>query len=190
MKLYGSTTSPFVRRIRLWLADMPVEFVSMEIFAGEGRELLKSKNPALKVPMLEDGDLTLYDSRVIYRYLQQKFSTPALSWEQENQLTLIDAVNDTFVQLMMAKRSAIPADPKALFFQLHFERVETVMLALNEQAEEGLFDLWDYPAICLYCLIDWTIFRELLDIEKYPTLRTFWQSHQTTNYVVQTDPRG
>ena len=42
MKLYGSTTSPYVRRIRLWLNDTDYEFVNMDIFAGPGRALLKA----------------------------------------------------------------------------------------------------------------------------------------------------
>ena len=72
MKLYGSTTSPYVRRIRLWLNDTDYEFVNMDIFAGPGRALLKEKNPALKVPALEDGEQMVFDSREIFRYLQTK----------------------------------------------------------------------------------------------------------------------
>ena len=79
LKLYGSTTSPFVRRLRLWLANVEHEFINMQIFSGPDRELLASMNPTLKIPMIEDDGKVIYDSRVIFRYLSDKFSEKALS---------------------------------------------------------------------------------------------------------------
>ncbi|GGF73488.1 glutathione S-transferase family protein [Alteromonas lipolytica] len=189
MKLYGSTTSPYVRRIRLLLAGKDYEFINMDIFAGPGRELLRVKNPALKVPMLEDGDLLIYDSRVIFRFLNEKLAMAPLTWAQENSLTLIDAANDTFVQLMMLKRSDIANQPDKLFFKLNNERVDTLLQTLNKGIEAGDFARWEYPAICLFCLIDWVIFRELADFAAYPELQAFWQQHQQEADVAITDPR-
>ncbi|HSG53014.1 MAG TPA: glutathione S-transferase N-terminal domain-containing protein, partial [Rheinheimera sp.] len=79
MKLYGSQTSPYVRRIRLLLADVPHDFVNMNIFAGSDRELLAAKNPTLRIPMLEDNEQMIFDSGVIYRYLAAKLHTKPLS---------------------------------------------------------------------------------------------------------------
>ena len=101
LKLYGSTTSPFVRRLRIWLANTEHEFVNMQIFDGPDREILAARNPAMKIPMLEDGDAIIFDSRIIYRYLTDKFAFPEPSWEQENHLTVIDAVNDSLVQILL-----------------------------------------------------------------------------------------
>ena len=83
MKLIGSTTSPYVRRIRLLLGDADYDFVSLDIY-GAGRDELRRNNPALKIPMLQDGDQAVYDSRVIARYLAHKQGIAALSWDQEN----------------------------------------------------------------------------------------------------------
>jgi glutathione S-transferase len=80
LKLYGSTTSPYVRRIRMLLANVEHDFISMQIFAGDDRAHLMSKNPTLKIPMLEDGEDIIFDSRVIFRYLTEKYSLPALTW--------------------------------------------------------------------------------------------------------------
>ncbi len=44
MKLIGSTTSPYVRRIRLLLNDEPYEFINLDIY-GEGRDELRRTNP-------------------------------------------------------------------------------------------------------------------------------------------------
>ena len=94
MKLYGSTTSPYVRRIRVVLAQTDHEFVDLQIFSGEDRALLASRNPAMKVPCLEDDGRVIFDSRVIYSYLSEKFGFAPLTWDEENMLTLIDAANE------------------------------------------------------------------------------------------------
>ena len=124
-KLYGSTTSPYVRRLRIWLANIEHEFVNMQIYEKAGREILITKNPAMKVPALEhiqDGkSLFIYDSRVIFRYLSEQHGFPALSWPQENQLTLIDAVNDSLVQMFQLSQSDVVADTDKLFFKLQKE---------------------------------------------------------------------
>ena len=190
MKLYGSATSPYVRRIRLFLTGKDYEFINMDIFAEPGRELLRAKNPTLKVPMLEDGELIIYDSRVVFRYLSEKFALAPLSWPQENCLTLIDAANDTFVQLMLLKRSDIANQPDKLFFKLNNERVETLLTTLNAEVGAGHFSQWDYPAICLFCLLDWVSFRELVSFDAYPALQAFWRQQQTQAGIASTDPRA
>jgi len=54
LKLYGSTTSPYVRRLRIWLANTQHEFVNVQIFEPADRSDMILKNPTMKIPMLED----------------------------------------------------------------------------------------------------------------------------------------
>ena len=190
MKLTGSSTSPYVRRIRLLLADAGQDytFIDLNIY-GADREALKRRNPALKIPVLLDGAQTIYDSRVIFRYLQHRLDLPALSWEQENLLTLIDAVNDSWVTLLLAQRSGIDVDGDLTFFNLQHERIATTLPVLDTQVREGAFATWTYPSMCLYCMLDWGLFRELLDLPDYPALSQ-WYQHQTQQPgIKQTDPR-
>ena len=70
MKLIGSLTSPYVRKIRIVLAEKKIdyEFVLDNPWAGDTR--VGRFNPLGKVPVLVlDDDSTLYDSRVIAEYL-------------------------------------------------------------------------------------------------------------------------
>jgi len=50
MQLLGSTTSPFVRRIRIWalLNHCELEFINLDIFAEHDRQLMIKNNPARK----------------------------------------------------------------------------------------------------------------------------------------------
>ncbi len=189
MKLYGSTTSPYVRRIRILLSQTDHEFINLNIFEGEGRETLARKSPTMKVPCLEDEDQVVFDSRVIQRYLSTKFQYAPLSWDEENQLTLIDAVNDSFVSLFMLKRSHIQADQDALFIRMQKDRITASLKALNEQVAQGEFAHWHYPAICLYTVIDWIEFRELHKLEGLDALKSFREQHVDRIEVTATDPR-
>jgi glutathione S-transferase len=190
MKLYGSTTSPYVRRIRIVLFSTEHEFLNLQIFSGADRDLLASRNPTLKVPCLEDDGRVIFDSRLIYRYLAEKLGHTGLSWEEENQLTLIDAANDSFVQLMLLKRSDFDISQDKMYYRLQNERIEAVLGALSEQVDAGGLTGWAYPEICLYTMIDWVLFRELHNMKAYPQLLAFHEKHHHRIEVTATDPRS
>ncbi|MEW6984028.1 glutathione S-transferase family protein [Colwelliaceae bacterium 6471] len=189
MKLLGSTTSPFVRRLRLYMFGQPYEFINLDIFSEAGREILTANNPAQKVPALIDEEQCIFDSRVIYRYLAEKRQEEKLTWQQENTLTLIDAANDSLVTLFLSKRSGLDINQDVLFFNLQHERVEQLFSVLNQAALNHEFENWNYPAICLFCLLDWAKFREMYDWEKLPALVSFYNQAQTKEGVKVTDPR-
>ena len=188
MKLVGSTTSPYVRRIRLLLNDEPYEFINLDIY-GEGRDELRRTNPTLKIPVLIDGDQELYDSRVIARYLGQKLGLDALTWDQENQLTLIDGANDSAVTMLLSERSGIDTSQDAMFYNLQRERIMTTLRTLSAMVEAGQFEQWNYSAICLYCLVDWLDFRDLVDFSGVDSLLAFRDAHADNSWVSVTDPR-
>ncbi|WP_394172577.1 glutathione S-transferase family protein [Thalassotalea litorea] len=193
MDLYGSTTSPFVRRTRLLATanlNNALTFHDIDIFDAKGRELLTYHNPTLKVPFVVDGDQHIYDSRVVFRYLTEKFELEPLTWQQENQLTLIDAASDSLVEILLLMRSGIDPSQDGLFFNLQRERLTKLFAVLEQQVEQGLYARWNYPAICLYCLVDWALFRELVDFAPYPQLIGFHQQHDSREDVKLTDPRS
>jgi len=193
LTLYGSTTSPYVRRLRIWLANTEHTFVNLQIFEEQDRLALAAKNPTMKIPMLEDGvdekAEVIFDSRVIYRYLTAKFADPNLTWEQENQLTLIDSANDSLVQMFILSNSDVKADEDKLFFKLQKERVNAVLLQLNDLVGDKQFSSWHYPSVCLYCLIDWIEFRQLHNMQGLNHLLTFHDENAERIEVTATDPR-
>jgi len=70
MKLIASLTSPYVRKIRIVLAEKKIDYdLIVDSPWVEGSQVPKF-NPLGKVPVLVlDDDSTLYDSRVIAEYL-------------------------------------------------------------------------------------------------------------------------
>lgn len=70
MKLYGSTTSPYVRKARVLIHEksMPVEFVVEDPWIEDSPVIIK--NPLSKVPALEIGaDSYMFESQLVVHYL-------------------------------------------------------------------------------------------------------------------------
>ena len=78
IKVYGVHGSPFVRKVLVALdfKNIPYEIIAQMPFSGDA-EYLKV-NPLGKVPTLVDGELTLGDSKVICRYLENAYPEPSL----------------------------------------------------------------------------------------------------------------
>jgi glutathione S-transferase len=70
MKLIGATTSPYVRKVRIVMAEkkLDYQFVTEDVWAAE--TTIGQSNPLGKVPCLVmEGGEALFDSRVIVEYL-------------------------------------------------------------------------------------------------------------------------
>lgn len=70
MKLYGSPTSPYVRKARVLIHEksMPVEFVVEDPWIEDSPVIIK--NPLSKVPALEIGaDSYMFESQLVVHYL-------------------------------------------------------------------------------------------------------------------------
>ena len=57
------------------------------------------------------------------------------------------------------------------------------------QAANDEFAKWDYVAMALYSLVDWTLFRELLEFDDYPALLAFVAQNKTQPMIKDSDPR-
>lgn len=70
MKLIGSLTSPYVRKVRIVLAEKKIEFELVLDQPWAADSIVPKYNPLGKVPvLLLDDESALYDSRVIAEYL-------------------------------------------------------------------------------------------------------------------------
>jgi glutathione S-transferase len=118
LKLWGRTSSINVRKV-LWTLqaiDIPFERIDAGLSFGVVKtpEYL-AKNPNGMIPLLEDGDISLWESNVIVRYLCAKFANGTLypksieqqfdaeRWMDWQQTTLNNASRDAFYQLIRVK---------------------------------------------------------------------------------------
>jgi len=78
MTLFSRPTDIHSHRARLVLAEKNINIEISNIPGPELPEDLMDLNPYHSVPTLVDRDLTLYDSRVIIEYLDERFPHPPL----------------------------------------------------------------------------------------------------------------
>ena len=70
MKLIGSLTSPYVRKVRVVLAEKKLEFQFVEEDVWSKDSTITAANPLGKVPcLIMEGGEAMFDSRVITEYL-------------------------------------------------------------------------------------------------------------------------
>lgn len=70
MKLIGSLTSPYVRKVRVVLAEKKLEFQLVEEDVWSKDSTISNANPLGKVPcLIMEGGEAMFDSRVITEYI-------------------------------------------------------------------------------------------------------------------------
>jgi glutathione S-transferase len=84
MKLYSGPLSLFTGKVRIALDEKGIayELVSVPFSRVNGYQPkhpdVLAANPKGQVPVLVDGDLTVFDSTIILEYLEDRYPTPAL----------------------------------------------------------------------------------------------------------------
>jgi len=77
--VYGVSASPFVRKVRVVLAEKKLDYQLEPIFPGpQTPPEFRKISPLGKIPAFRDGDRTLADSSVICAYLERVAPEPRL----------------------------------------------------------------------------------------------------------------
>lgn len=78
MILYGSSLSPYVRKVLAYAGEKGIELdLRPTGFPDHSAEYVEA-SPFRRMPALRDGDFTLADSSAIIHYLEARFPEPAL----------------------------------------------------------------------------------------------------------------
>lgn len=111
MKLYGSFTSPYARKVRILVKEKSIDCEFIEELPGDVGTRFSQLNPLGKVPVLEiDQSNALYDSPVIVEYLDQLSGEPLIPmsgdarWEVQRWHALADGILDAVVSRMLELR--------------------------------------------------------------------------------------
>ena len=78
MILYGSSLSPFVRKVLVFAGEKGVELDVQPVGVGDQHPDFRAASPFGKMPALSDGDYRLADSSAIIHYFEAKYAEPAL----------------------------------------------------------------------------------------------------------------
>jgi len=172
MKLYGTTTSPFVRRVRVVAAELGETIERVDTATDAGMQALREVTPIGKVPIAIVDGRTLFDSRVIIDWLVTtrgwgELAPPRDAWREANQINAIDAALDAVIQLFYLRRDGVAIDGTPYAVR-QLERADAIFGWLAGQLSAGLLSIerFGLPELALVSALDWMDFRKT-----YPTER-------------------
>ena len=169
MKLIGSLTSPYVRKVRIVMAEKKLDF-ELVLEDVWGSDAILTSNPLGKVPCLVmEGGEAVFDSRVIVEYLDTLSPVgkliPGTGRERAEVRTweaLADGVNDALIAIRLEQTWKGRADSQRCnaWVERLWTRVHTSLKAMSE----GLGDkawccgnhltLADIAVGCCLCYLD------------------------------------
>eukprot|EP01018_Ginkgo_biloba_P038246 Gb_38137 [translate_table: standard] len=149
VKVYGPAFASNTRRVLVCLLEKDVDFQVVPVDMKAGAHLkpdFLALQPFGKIPVIQDGDLTLFESRAILRYITMKYEeqgTPLLGssieeralveqWMEVEGQNLSDAIYNLVHQLYFAPKVGFPQDLSRL------DRDEEVVGKVFDVYEERL----------------------------------------------------
>ncbi len=154
-KLYGADVCPFVHRARLVLAHKELDHEYVAIDLRNKPDWYDRVLPSGKVPLLEDGDLRLWESLVICDYLEDAYPTPQLLPAEAGPRALVRLWRERMGEKLIP---AFYGLLKARDSEGRQRQEEQLLLALDELEQEAFQDG------------DWLLGKELslADIALFP----------------------
>jgi glutathione S-transferase len=167
MKLFGSHTSPYVRKLRVLIQEkpLPCEFVLAEPRDAAGP--IQARNPLALAPVLErDDGSALFDSPVIAEYLDSLAPPPFIPvsgearWQVLRWAALADGILDQAVARTMELRRP-PAQQSAEVQQSRDTKIARAM----DYAERAIAGAWlvgerySFADIALAAALEYVDFR-------------------------------
>lgn len=187
MRLIGSTSSPYVRRIRILLEGQNHQLELIDVFSAEGQRYLEQFTKTRRIPVLVDGEKVIWDSYLIAKHiLGSKFDH---SFDQH--LFLINEASDSGIHLLQFNRFGMDEKWENKLSQNHLKRVTDILEFFNHYYQTKNYEqTWDLEDQWLYCLLDWLKFRGIYNWEdKCEALKQFYAYHQEDDIILATDPR-
>lgn len=164
MKLYGTITSPFVRRVRVVAAEAGVAVELLDTSTDAGQAALRRVTPIWKVPIADIDGRILFDSRAIIDWIAYTHGWGGLAAPRDhashgNLLNAIDGALDATVAVFYLRRENV--DVAAIpYCQKQIERATAVFDWLAAEQDAGRFGVEPRLAeLSLCCSLDWMEFR-------------------------------
>jgi glutathione S-transferase len=198
MKLLASSTSPYVRKVRIVALEKGLDQRITLVSASPWPEptAIVDTNPLGKVPALitEDG-LHLYDSRVICEYLDSLSPLNPLiphggpaRWQCLRTQALADGILDAAVMVVLERRRP-SSQQSAATEQRALNAIRRSLVALAEELKPT-HSTFDLSQICIAVVLGYLEFR-FSDVDvgmSNPTIHTWWQARREHPSLLATIP--
>ena len=168
MKLIAALPSPFVRKVRVLLHETgqtdAVELVEISTTPMNTDAQAAAANPVGKIPALvrEDGP-AIYDSRVICRYLDDRFGAgfypQARVWETLTLEATADAMMEAAILMVYEHRVRPPEKVFDGWIDAQWAKVARCVEAVNDRWMSHLNGPLDMSHVAIACALGYLDFR-------------------------------
>jgi len=193
--IFSGAGSPFARKVRIVLHEMRLPYEE-EIRPGiRPAEELRSLNPALALPVLQDGEELLFGSDLIIEFLLERYPPPAPDsappfaarltrpdghWRDLKILAAISAFADTVVNIKHFRGEGVTG-ASSRYMARQEARLGSCLDWLEEQATgegfwPGFFSVMD---IALICPLDYAETRGVIQWRDHPKLVVLYERWRT-----------
>jgi glutathione S-transferase len=197
-RLYGTTTSPYTRKIRILLraAGLPAELVDTR--TEDGAAALARVAPLGKVPVVEtDGHggapQVIADSSLIAAWLWAHHA-PALraagfvvapdAWDDRALAIAVEGALDAAINRFYLLRDKLPDQG---YVTRQGDRVQTTLAWLDARMPAFARPM-TAASLSLGCALDWIVFRAVADLARFPRLQAFRQAWIASGVGAGTEP--
>ena len=143
--LLGGSVSPFVRKVRVFLAEKGLDYQHEQVNPFAPPEGWREISPLGRIPAFKDGERVINDTSVICQYLERRFPSPPLYPSQDpdfaRALWLEEFIDGGFAPIAGPKVFMPPVLRPLLTRKPADEAAET---AAGETVEKELSPLFDY----------------------------------------------
>lgn len=210
LKLLYTLGSPYSRKIRIVLAEKGLDY-EKDVGSASKRplDIFASQNPNLAVPVLIDGDTTIFESNLIIEYLLSKYrdassseepplanrlTRPEHHWEDLKTLAILEAMADIVVNMRFFKSSGVHVEDVA-YGRRQKVRFSSCLDWLEKRATPdgfipGVFSIQDINLICPLGYLDarGEILQGVLDWRGRRNLEAIVSSAERRASVASTKP--
>lgn len=138
LKIWGRKNSINVMKVLWACEELGLPFDRADVggaFGGTQEAAYLAMNPNARVPTIQDGDLTLWESNVVVRYLATTYGNPGLLPEDTAERWHAE-------QWMDWQQTTLHADATVLFWQLVRTPKEEMDAAKIDAARRGCATQW------------------------------------------------
>ncbi|HEV7813763.1 MAG TPA: glutathione S-transferase N-terminal domain-containing protein [Janthinobacterium sp.] len=172
MKLIGSLASPFVRKVRIVMAEKKLDYVFELDNVWAAETAISLSNPLGQVPclMMEDGS-AMIDSRVIVEYLDTltpvcKLLPPNGNGRERADIkcweALADGILDAGVSVRLERTLRTPEQRSAAWVERQMKKVDLGLAALSQRLGESPYcagKQYSLADVATGCALGWLAFR-------------------------------
>jgi glutathione S-transferase len=183
MKLVGSLASPYVRKVRVVMAEKKLDYALLLENVWAPDTSIQQSNPLGKVPclLMEDGG-AMFDSRVIVEYLDTLTPVGKLippngreRAEVKNWEALADGILDSAVLIYLEKKLREPPMQSESWMNRQMDKVNAGLKAMSQGLGESPFCVSNHLTladISVACCLGWLAFRfpQINWRDEYPNL--------------------